>query len=323
MKIVNFPNDDSGSPNTVEWHKWRLGGIGSSESVIVAVDAGFVKPASWVKSLNHLFKVKTGLKNGDIPVNIAMQRGIIGEKYAREAYQIATGNIVMPLFGEMDGYPFIRASFDGVTFSGKILAEMKCPSEEVHRMALAGEVVSYYQPQLLHQALVLWGHPSNWNEEMEMHFVSYVPEIDSVAIVKTRAVDVRIQAESLFESLIIFWRMVESKQAPCGDEWLIYAKRYLMAKAEADLAASTLDAIKQDFESLMDGKKRKEGGGVVAYSSERKGKADNKAIIQDLSKRAGITEVELLGIIKTHTGAGSTSFTVKSIKDDEYECERV
>lgn len=164
----------TGSPNTVAWHNWRAEGIGASDSIHTACKAGLTKKKpSWANS-NKLLAQKLGLAK-PTAMNSFMQKGIDLESTARRRFEEDTGLIMMPTFGQMDSHPFMRASFDGVSFFKDIL-EIKCPSEEIHNLAKSGVVVPYYLPQMAHQCLVLHGEPRNWTGNERVFFATYNPD---------------------------------------------------------------------------------------------------------------------------------------------------
>ncbi|MBD3768453.1 MAG: YqaJ viral recombinase family protein, partial [Gammaproteobacteria bacterium] len=196
MKKVKFVTE-SGSPNTEEWHAWRKAGIGASDAISIAAKAGIIKnPPSWANG-NKLLAQKLGVST-PTTLNPYMERGQELESEARRRFEEETGIIVMPTFGEMDDRPYMRASYDGVSFF-KAIVEIKCPSDVVHNMAKNGQVVEYYLPQLAHQCMVMHGEPHYWTGEETLFFVSYNPEDaeKDIAIVRMKSAQLRYTAELL------------------------------------------------------------------------------------------------------------------------------
>ncbi len=307
MRVVNFNGGDSGSPNTPEWHAWRQAGIGGSDAGVIAADAGLIKPAPWMKGLQYLFLKKIG-KAPPEEVNPAMRRGQMGEVPARRAYERETGNIISPLFGEMDEYPFVRASLDGINFEGDLITEIKCPSDRVHALAKMGTVVDYYKPQLAHQGLVVWGHPDNWRDKM-FHYVSYVPEKDELAKpVEIPAQDLGKLAEKLLKAEIQFWKSVAEAIPPCGSEWLAAAAEFIRCDGTLDSAKAARETARKRMVELLGEKDRMEGGGVMAYRSTSDGRIDYKAAFEDLTKQVQLPD----GFdIESFRAKGSESVYVK------------
>ena len=241
MKIVEFAGADTGSPDSSEWHAWRAGGIGGSDAGAIAVEAGLlVDPPKWFKTPHQLWELKAGIKEDSFKGNWATERGRKGEEVIRRLYEKETGIFLSPMFGEMDDTPCVRASFDGISFDFAVIGEIKCPSAAVHAMAKNGEVVPYYKPQIVHQALTAWGDPSEWTNDLESHFISGVPEERDIATVRIRARRMQEYAKRLYEAELSFcagspciWRWVESlgrslETGQCG------AGRGEKAKEEAE-----------------------------------------------------------------------------------------
>jgi putative phage-type endonuclease len=174
MKTIVFQSD-SGSPDCPEWHMWRLGGIGGSDAPILAANAGLVKRAKWMDSIQTLWEMKTG-KRGPKTANKAMIRGREYENAARVAYEHSTGNLVNSAFGEDDKLSFVRASFDGLSFDGNLIVEIKVPGEHTMKLVREGQIPEHYLPQLAHQAVVAWGEPGQSWVGNACHFAAYVPE---------------------------------------------------------------------------------------------------------------------------------------------------
>ncbi len=156
MKTIIFEGE-TGSPDCPEWHTWRKLGIGGSDAPVVAADAGIVQKAKWMDSVQTLWEMKTG-KRGPKPANPAMMRGRKYEEAARIAYEKSTRNLVNSAFGENDKWPYVRASFDGLSFDGNLIVEIKVPGDRTMQMVRDGNIPEYYLPQLAHQAIVAWGN---------------------------------------------------------------------------------------------------------------------------------------------------------------------
>lgn len=217
MRVVRF-DTSSGSPDTREWHDWRAQGIGGSDAIHIAAKAGMiVDPPSWVNG-KKLLAQKLGVAK-PTKSNWVMERGSRLEEPARKRFEEEsvefldeelranafqrfkqkTGLVMRPGFGEMDSHPFIRASFDGLDFWGRIL-EIKCPSQAIHNQAKGKEVASYYLPQLAHQLMVRHGEPKLWTGKEEVYFVSYNPDDENgedLAIVKLQSHQLKGYAQRL------------------------------------------------------------------------------------------------------------------------------
>ncbi len=297
MKSVVF-GGGSGSPDTSAWHAWRQAGIGGSDSIIVGAGAGLVHPApSWVKSTQWLWGVKTGRISGEIQENPAMRRGKAGEGPARDAFVRKTGIQILPMFGEMealDGEPdlgFIRASFDGVSFCQKVLAEIKCPGQKSHAEVDQGKVPPHYLVQMAHQGLVLWGNPIVWPKDAQAYYISSNPETEDLKylnVIKSGGMYfplitvLKELAVKLLPELVIFWDSVSSDTLPCGAAWMAAAHQYLAIEAELDETKGRLEKAKNHLVELLGDKPKEVGGGVSVVRSIRKGAVDYPALIREL-----------------------------------------
>ncbi|MCD2452035.1 MAG: YqaJ viral recombinase family protein [Methylicorpusculum sp.] len=126
MKIVDIPQ------RTPEWHQWRNLGVSASEADIVL-------GLSPYKTRYRLYAEKKGLILPDnLDRNPHVQRGIRLEPVARRAFEGRHNTMLLPVCAESDGYPFIRASFDGIDDNG-IPVEIKAPTEKNFRDAQSSE----------------------------------------------------------------------------------------------------------------------------------------------------------------------------------------
>jgi hypothetical protein len=272
-----------------------------------------------MKSAEWLWQVKTGRRSAEIFVSPAMRRGIENEKPAREKYEQLTGVLVSPAFGEMDDFPFVRSSFDGVDLDQVLTVEIKCPNDEVHAMAKDRRIVEYYQPQLAHQGLTLWGHPDNWDGKFQ-HFVSYHPETGDIAIVeKVRTGDgfdmpvaafMRPLALKLLEEEISFWKSVREQELPCGDDWRQAASLYLMLDAKVQEATAERDEARAALIELLGKKDKMSGAGVSVTRSSKRGSVDYAGLIKELNIAPEVVE--------KHRKAGtSTTITIRTLTGAE------
>ena len=113
MKIIDIKQ------GTPEWNEFRRKHIGASDSPAIAG----VSPWKTIEELwaEKVFDIR-------MPVTGAMQRGIDLEPHAREYFIQQTGIEVFPLVAEDEKYPFLSASYDGISLDHKTILEIKCPS---------------------------------------------------------------------------------------------------------------------------------------------------------------------------------------------------
>lgn len=84
-----------------------------------------------------------------------MQHGMELEPQARLAYELKTGNQVLPLVMQQGGY---TTSSDGITLDEDVIVEIKCPMRgrrsDLWADVVAGSVPEYYRLQVPHQLMV-------------------------------------------------------------------------------------------------------------------------------------------------------------------------
>lgn len=136
---------------TPAWLAWREQGISAS-------DAGAVLGLSPYKTPWRLWAEKSGLlRPEDLSSNPLVQRGIALEDQARGDFEERHGTILLPLCGEAEEHPVIRASFDGIDDTGRPV-EIKVPSEQTYLQILeqgrASGAYELYWPQVQCQLFV-------------------------------------------------------------------------------------------------------------------------------------------------------------------------
>lgn len=319
MKSVVFKSG-SGSPGTAAWHEWRANGIGASDAPIIAAHAGLIEPASWMSSQHKLWEQKLGLALKP-KVNAAMRRGTDGEAAARDAVERATGLVLYPVFGEMEVSPFIRASFDGMDFDNSIIVEIKCPSKGVHDLAKSGKVVSYYLPQLAHQALVAWGLPGDLWENKTMVFASFVPETNDLACVQMTGVELMslFPVNELYAAEKLFWTSVEARQPPCGVDFLTLAAQYREIAKRFALVETELENSKNRLKDFLGEQTRMEGGGVLVFKSTAKPSVDWEAVARKVAETTGAAS-ELIEAAKLACLKKARTSTYIKLTDDAATC---
>jgi putative phage-type endonuclease len=303
MKTIIFEGE-TGSPDCPEWHAWRKLGIGGSDAPVLAAEAGIVQKAKWMDSIQALWEMKTG-KRDPKPANPAMMRGRKYEEAARIAYEKFTGNLVNSAFGENDTLSYVRASFDGLSFDGNLIVEIKVPGERTMDVVREGNIPEYYLPQLAHQAVVAWGEPGlSWQGNI-CHFVAYVPETGELVRRDASVQRLADIAHGLLEAESRFWEFVRQDVLPCGDVWQGASAIWLSAHAALEVAKSNEERAKQRLIELLGESEKRDGAGVVVYRSSRLGAVDYEPLLREY----GIPPERLDGLRKK----SSQSITVKSL----------
>ncbi|MDO8827820.1 YqaJ viral recombinase family protein [Methylophaga sp.] len=145
MKIINLQQ------RTPEWHKWRTSGVSASEAIVVLGQC-------LLKTIYRLYTEKKGITLPDnLDANPFVQRGIRLEATARKSFENRYDTLLLPLCAESEEFPFLRASFDGISDEG-IPVELKVPMEVNFRNAqqdgIESKIYKRYYYQVQHQILV-------------------------------------------------------------------------------------------------------------------------------------------------------------------------
>ena len=113
------------------WLDWRRNGVTASDASVLLGTREGVAP---YKTQWQLWAEKSGVvQEEDLSANPHMQRGIEQEDDARNLMEQALGDApLLPVCGESDQNPILRASFDGITKDG-LPVELKCPCETVYQ----------------------------------------------------------------------------------------------------------------------------------------------------------------------------------------------
>ena len=129
---------------SLQWLEFRQQHVGASDaSTIMGLNPWHTKMQLWQEKALGWTK----------EVNNAMRRGSQMEEQARLAYQLQSGCLVSPMVAEDTLYPFISASFDGISEDLTKLVEIKC-GKASHKLAEHGEIPKYYYAQVQQQLYV-------------------------------------------------------------------------------------------------------------------------------------------------------------------------
>lgn len=194
MRVIRFSEGgNSGSPDHDAWHRWRAGGIGSSDALVIAVAFGLIgRPDFAVEDL--LTWMRRKVTGESRHAGWVARRGRALEPTVRRNYERAARKSFAPAFGEMEEEPRIRASFDGLSSDGDIL-EIKCPT--ARRFGDPREIHDHYYPQLAHLCLVHQGSPRRpWAGTV--HFVRHQPDHGWTSTLLVPAESLRPLARELY-----------------------------------------------------------------------------------------------------------------------------
>ncbi len=178
-----------GSP---EWLEFRRLHIGASDAAtIMGLNPWHSKLQLWQEKCLGWTK----------EVNSAMRRGTEMEEQARKAYELQTGTLVCPMVAEDDGFPFISASFDGVSFDLQRIVEIKC-GKASHKLAQHGEIPRYYLAQCQQQMYVAG-----------VQLMDYFSFDGNEGILIPVTLDYEF-VENLIEKIKEFWNCVQTNTPP-------------------------------------------------------------------------------------------------------------
>lgn len=312
MKIITL---EQGTPT---WHAWRNEGLGSSDVSAIAAHANLVEYKPWMKSISRVYEEKKGLRAPESFDNWRIRRGHAGEGFVRAAIAEQMGLVFVPLCVESDDQPMLRASLDGVDFGYANTLEIKNPNDTVHSLAAAGVVVDYYLVQMLHQQIVLTGHPETWLDAAmqgrTMTFASGRPEDRSVHRVTMRLVDHAAMAESLYDAMIDFIDAMANNRPPMGEDFMAKASRYAALQREADQIEAMQNSIKQELiDTLAAGGKLRGSGGGLSLSWQPPKMAVSS--VKDLIDGLGLTEEQVAPYKKQRDGYWRASVSTSRRKE--------
>jgi len=136
---------------TPGWERWRAQGVTASEATVVVGRSPYKTP--W-----RLWAERTGIaRAADLSANPHVARGVALEDAARRAFEEHHGTLLLPLCGESEEHPVLRASFDGIADDGAPV-ELKVPAAstfaEIAKRQTEAPAFRLYWPQVQHQLYV-------------------------------------------------------------------------------------------------------------------------------------------------------------------------
>lgn len=276
-RFVNLPQ------GTDVWHAWRNGHDLADRGPRITGTAAAVISGDSVRGItpHRLWLEMTGQVETPQPTGFLaklFERGHRLEPKARELYEEITGNMVRPTCVESLDHPWAGASLDGLTPSGDIIAEFKCPiSQRVHNLAKSGKVPSYYRGQVYWQYLVT---PS----ARELHYFSYFDEDED----GQKGALVPVFRDAGYEAWLLgkaqaFRKAVLARTPLAGQDWLLAAHAYRTASGDLEEAQARLDAAISSLKELIPpGQLTEDGGGVRATLYTTSSNLDPLAVLISL-----------------------------------------
>jgi len=287
------------SQRSAAWRQWRSQGVSASEAAIVMNRSPYKTP--W-----RLWAEKIGLVlEASLDNNPLIRAGIQQEPEALQRFEDKHDLMLLPLCGESERYPLMRASFDGLSEANEPV-EIKCPHETTFLDVLlnreASAAYQLYWCQVQQQLLVA---------ESQRGFLFFYHQGQDV--------EFEIQRDETFLTELVasamdFWSAVKSKKEPSKDpERDLYLPHGEAERQWQQLAATyrqralTITELKGQLKSLEDEQSRIEdslvalmGDYVAAEHSglrisrfQSQGAIDYKAALQALQPdvQAGALEV--------------------------------
>ena len=283
MKIIDV------AQRTPEWDRWRAQGITASESAVILGRSPYKTP--W-----RLWAERTGLaRPADLSRNPHVARGNRLEDAARQWFEQAYDTVLMPVCGESEQEPLLRASFDGINDAGEPV-ELKVPSERVYREVEAHGRASLayrlYEPQVQHQLYVA-GADKGW---LVFYLDAQHQRVFELARDLTLIRAIVDQGKAFWQAIVAGDEPekdpVRDLFVPCGsqaEEWTTLAGRYRRihedAKAlDADLKRrkADLDAIQTQLVAMMGEALIAESAGLRITRFCAKGSVDYPALLKAL-----------------------------------------
>ena len=282
MKVIDV------SQRSDAWRQWRLHGVSASEAAIVMTRSPYKTP--W-----RLWAEKIGLVlEASLDNNPLIRAGIQQEPEALQRFEDKHDLMLLPLCGESEQFPLMRASFDGLSDANEPV-EIKCPHETTFLDVLlnreASDAYQLYWCQVQQQLLVA---------EAQRGFLFFYHQGQDV--------EFEIQRDETFLTELVasamdFWSAVKSKKEPSKDpERDLYLPHGEAERQWQQLAATyrqralTITELKGQLKSLEDEQSRIEdslvalmGDYVAAEHSglrisrfQSQGAIDYKAALQAL-----------------------------------------
>ena len=282
MKVVDV------SQRSDAWRVWRSQGVSASEAAIIMNRSPYKTP--W-----RLWAEKTGLVlEQPLDNNPLIRAGIQQEPAALQHFEDKHSVLLLPICGESERYPLMRASFDGLSENNEPV-EVKCPHEATFLDVLLNreQSVAYqlYWCQLQQQLLVA---------EANRGFLYFYHQGQTVEFAIARD-DVFLT--QLIATAMDFWSAVKSGREPNKDperdlflpkgpaelQWQQLAADYrhnALQMEDLKVQLKALDAQQDDLEQrlvgLMGDYLAAEHSGLRVNRFQMQGPIDYKAALQTL-----------------------------------------
>lgn len=315
MKIVNI------AQRTPEWLAWRKQGItGTDAAALLGLNEHKTPWRIWGEKLDKV-------PPEDISNNPHVKRGVALEPIARDAVEEKYGIMLLPLCGEYDDYPIIRASFDGIPEDGRP-HEIKCPCDSVWEDLQAnGEKSEHfirYKPQCQVQLLVAGAKSMlliYYHKGELLEFTIYRDEV---------------MIQDIITAVQEFWPLVEKQKEPEKDplrdifvpdgktrsDWMTQAKERIRITALLEKAEKRVANLKEELKPVNDGLVvlmgeflRAECDGVSVTRYSQQGNVNWKKLIEEQFPDFELTD----DVMAKYRGKSSMRTRISNVETEETE----
>jgi len=183
-----------------EWLMWRKEGIGGSDAPAI------MGVSPWATAYQKWEEKVLDKRQAD---NACKKYGRDTEEASRREYEDILGLRMEPANIQNAKQPWLRASLDGLSITGKIAVEIKKANKEDHALALRNKVPEKYYPQCQHIINVL--------ETERMDYFSSPADGSRGKIVTVYRDDQYID-QLLTPKEVEFWNNVRENKAPALTE---------------------------------------------------------------------------------------------------------
>ena len=252
--------------NTPEWEEMRKDKIGASDAPIIMGVSPWRTPYQlWQEKLSLIAPRQ----------NYAMARGHQLEPKALELLEQKTGLLFHPVVKIHAELHWMIASLDAVDVEDKCIAEIKCPGEKDHSVAVNGSIPEKYFPQLQHQMEVA---------QVEFAYYFSFDGTDGVLLKVYRDDD---YIKNLINTEKEFYECIQELSAPSlterdyqtvdSPEWLNIASKWKHVTSQLSALEAEEKKLRESLISLS-GNQNSKGGGIAVMKGMRKGSVDYKKI---------------------------------------------
>lgn len=261
-----------------EWLKWRRNGIGSS-------DAPIILNVSKFSTALALWEEKISEEEIEENQSFIMDLGNEAEPRIRGLFEFIDGEEYEVALLEMEGYPFIRASLDGISPCKKKLIEIKLAGKEVYEQAKAGVVAECYMPQVQHQLMVSKADVCNFLVyPMDEFKKNRANALNADLLARVTVYPDKDYHAQLLEAHLKFWDCVQKKKPPQASDKdyktlkgkTALLKKWKAARIAADKAEEKLESIRNEIieAAKAQGHTRYLASGVRLQETARVGAVD-------------------------------------------------